>query len=73
MRSNICVSVELQQRDNQGVDGQLSMHSTEMQKSDKGMVAQSELNQGESQQGYLDLRQGVSNRFQYLGKVVWRV
>ena len=50
------------------------MHSTEVQKSDKGaLVAQRESNQGESQQGSLDSRQVVSNRFQYLIKVVWRV
>jgi len=33
-RSKICVSVELQQRDNQGVDGELARHSTEVQRSD---------------------------------------
>jgi len=62
-RLKICVSVELQQRDSQGRNGELAVHSTEVQKSDKGaLVAQRESNQGESQQGSLDSRQVVSNR-----------
>jgi len=45
------------------------MHSTEVQTSGKGALgAQRESNQGESQQGSLDLRQVVSNKFQYLAK-----
>jgi len=73
-RLKMCVSVELQQRDNRGMDGVLAMHSTEVQRSGKGaLVAQRKSNQGESQQGSLDSRQVVSNRFQYLTKVVWRV
>ena len=39
----------------------------------RALWAQRESNQGESQQGSLDLRQVVCNRVQYLTKVVWRV
>ena len=64
----------IQQRDSQGRNGQLAVHSTEVQKSGKGaLVAQRESNQGDSQQGSLDSRQVVSNRVQYLTKVVWRM
>ena len=47
------------------MDGELAMHSTEVQRSDKcALGAQRESNQGESQQESLDSRQVVSNRFQ---------
>ena len=70
----MCVSLELQQRDNQGRDRKLARHSTEVQRSGKGALgAQRKSNQGDSQQGSLDSRQVVSNRAQYLTEVVWRV